>query len=284
MPWRTLWLRNLEDLEAVDTVSALVTLADTAIAREMLPQTVTSRFESAHYSRMIITLNTDVESEAAFAAVDRISGLADSYYGEKALLIGASPSTQDIKTVVEADFSRVNFISILAVALILLFTFHSLLLPVLLILVIESSIWINMSIPYFTASTLNFIGYMIVSSVQLGGTIDYAILLTNRYMDNRKTLPKKEAVAKAISDSGRSILTSALILGSAGFILGGVSSIAGISELGVLIGRGAILSSLLVFLFLPQLLVIFDKAVRWTTLKEETAGRLFKRKGNGKKS
>ena len=258
---------KLDNLDAVNSVQALVTIADTAIAREMLPKMVVDQFETKNYSRMIITLNTEVESEAAFSAVNQLTELANSYYGEKFILVGSSASVKDIKIVVEEDFKTVNLISILAVALILLFTFRSLLLPGILILVIEASIWINMSIPYFTNSSLNFIGYMIVSAIQLGGTIDYAILLTDRYMDNRKSLEKKEAAAKAVSDAGGSILTSAGILCSAGFLLGKISSIKGISELGTLIGRGALLSSLLVFILLPQLLVIFDKAIQWTTLK-----------------
>lgn len=270
--------RKLELLDSVGSVQALVTIADSAIAREMLPQKVVDQFETANYSRMIITLNTEVESDAAFKAIDQLTELIKSYYGEDYVLVGASASVQDIKTVVEVDFTTVNLISILAVAFILLFTFRSLLLPGILILVIEASIWINMSIPYFMNSSLNFIGYMIVSAIQLGGTIDYAILLTDRYMDNRKTLEKKEAAAKAVSDAGRSILTSAGILCSAGFILGQVSSIAGISELGTLIGRGALLSSLMVFILLPQLLVIFDRVIQWTTLKEVTLAKIFQRK------
>jgi len=269
---------RLELLASVNSVQALATLADSAIARDMLPVKVVEQFETANYSRMIIDLNTEVESTAAFLAVDQVTELAQSYYGEKFILVGSSASIRDIKDVVEVDFTRVNLISILAVALILLFTFRSLLLPGILILVIEASIWINMSIPYFTNSSLNFIGYMIVSAIQLGGTIDYAILLTDRYTDNRKSMEKKEAAAKAVSDAGGSILTSAGILCSAGFILGKVSSIAGISELGILIGRGALLSSLLVFILLPQLLVIFDKAIKWSTLKDSTLSKLFQRK------
>jgi len=269
---------KLEVLDFITSVQTIVTIADSAIARDMLPQKVVDQFQTANYTRMIITLNTEVESEAAFQAIDQLTELIKSYYGDDFILVGASASVKDIKTVVEVDFTIVNLISILAVAVILLFTFRSFLLPGILILVIEASIWINMSIPYFMNSSLNFIGYMIVSAIQLGGTIDYAILLTDRYMDNRRSMEKKEAAAKAVSDAGRSILTSAGILCSAGFILGEVSSIAGISELGTLIGRGALLSSLMVFILLPQLLVIFDKAIQRTTLKEANLMKLFQRK------
>lgn len=260
---------KLQHLDTVDSIQALVTIADSAIAREMLPDELVERFETSNYSRFILFLNTEIEGEKAFQAVDQVDALVASYYGENYILVGSSASVRDIKTVVEEDFTRVNMISILAVGLILLFSFRSLLLPVILVFVIETSVWINMSVPYFMNSTLNFIGYMIVSSVQLGGTVDYAILLTTRYLDNRKTMVKREAASKAISDAGGSILTSAAILGSAGFILGGVSSIAGISELGILIGRGALLSLLLVLIMLPLFLVLFDQVNHWLSLKKE---------------
>lgn len=260
---------KLQHLDTVDNIQALVTIADSAIAREMLPDELVEKFETPNYCRFILFLNTEIEGEKAFRAVDQVDALVASYYGENYILVGSSASVRDIKTVVEEDFTRVNMISILAVGLILLLSFRSLLLPVILVFVIETSVWINMSVPYFTNSTLNFIGYMIVSSVQLGGTVDYAILLTTRYLDNRKTMVKREAASKAISDAGGSILTSAAILGSAGFILGGVSSIAGISELGILIGRGALLSLLLVLIMLPLFLVLFDQVNHWLSLKKE---------------
>ncbi|MBH1940000.1 MMPL family transporter [Mobilitalea sibirica] len=266
---------KLNNLDTVKNVQALVTIADTAIAREMLPQKVVEQFETENYSRMILNMNTEVENDEAFKAVDHIKELTRSYYGEDYIMVGSTVSVRDIKSVVDVDYTRVNLISILAVGFILLLTFRSLLLPVILILVIESSIWINMSIPYFMGSNLIFIGYMIVSAVQLGATIDYAILLTDRYLHNRKKLDKKSAVSKAIADSGGSILTSAGILCTAGFIMGRISTISGISELGILIGRGALLSGLLVFILLPQLLLILDNAIHSTTLKETTIKKLF---------
>ncbi len=136
-----------------------------------------------------------------------------------------------------------------------------------LVLVIQTSIWINMSIPYFAGSPLIFIGYMIVSAVQLGATIDYAILLTGRYMEHRRTANRREAAVAAISDSGNSIITSAAIMSAAGFTLGYISGVPGIASLGMLLGRGALLSCVLVLTVLPNLLAASDRLIRLTTLK-----------------
>ena len=259
--------RDLESKEYISSVQALVTLADPSIPQEILPDKVIKNFTSENYSRMIINMNLPVESTATFSAVDEINSMVRAYYGNQYYLLGSSTSVSDIKQVVDKDFVIVNLISIAAVALIILFTFRSITLPFLLILVIEASIWINMSIPYFTDDSFSFIGYMIVSAVQLGATIDYAILISNRYMHNRVTLGKKESAIKAISDSGWSVITSALVLFVAGMGVGIASSIRGVSELGLLIGRGGALSGLMVLVMLPQILMLFDGLIHKTTLK-----------------
>ena len=181
-------------------------------------------------------------------------------------MVGSSTSTSDIREVVEKDYGTVNWFAILSVAIIVLVTFRSVSIPLLLVLVIQGSIWINMGFPYFTGTPLSFIGYMIVSSVQLGATIDYAILLTSRYRENRLAgIGKKPAVASALTDSALSILTSCAILAAAGLVVYAVSSIAGIADMGILIGRGALLSGLLVFTLLPALLVLLDPVIGKTT-------------------
>ena len=259
--------RDLEKKEYVSSVQALVTLADPTIPREILPDNVIENFTSENYSRMIINLNLPVESAATFKAVGEINSMVRTYYGDKYYLLGSSTSVSDIKQVVDKDFNIVNLISIAAVALIILITFRSISLPLLLILVIEASIWINMSIPYFMDDSFSFIGYMIVSAVQLGATIDYAILIANRYMHNRVTLGKKDSAVKALGDSGWSVITSALVLFVAGMGVSIVSSIRGVSELGLLIGRGGALSGLMVLVMLPQILILFDGLIHKTTMK-----------------
>lgn len=255
----------------ISGVQGLVTLADPSIPQEMLPTEVLENFTSENYSRMILTLNIPVESEITFEAVEDIQDTVAKYCGEDYYLLGSSTSVSDIKRVVDRDFAVVNWISIAAVALIILFTFRSLSLPVLLVMAIEAAIWLNMAIPYFMDSSLSFIGYMIVSAIQLGATIDYAILLTNRYVDNRRSMGKREAAVKALCDSGWSVITSALILFVAGMGMSIVSSIKGVAELGLLVGRGAALSGAMAFLVIPQLLVVFDRLIRKTT----GSGRYF---------
>ncbi len=267
IPYEIALAERLTNIFNVKDIQSLVTLADPAVPREILPKAFRENFEGDNYTRMIISLNTEPESPAAFTAVDQIRDVAQEYYPDEYVLLGSSASLNDIKTVVESDLLTVSMISIFAVGLILLLTFRSISIPVILVFAIQSSIWINMSIPYFMGSPLVFIGYMIVGAVQLGATIDYAILLTSRYKENRRTLLKQEALIKAIDDAGNSIITSASILGAAGFMLGIVSSVSVISSLGILIGRGALLSALLVLIFLPQLLMIFDGIISKTTLE-----------------
>jgi len=257
---------DLGDKEYVKSLQSIPTLADPAIPREILPGELTDNFASDEYVRMIIMLDVPSESEETFAAVEDLKNTISGYYDEY-YLAGSSTAIYDIKQVVETDYNTVNTISILSVMFIILIVFRSLSLPFILTFVIEISIWINMSIPYFAGNTLSFVGYLIVSSVQLGATIDYAILLADRYLEYREILPKRDAAMKAVSTSGGSGFTSFLILGTAGLSLGIVSQTAAISELGTLIGRGAFMSGVMVLILLPQLLVIFDPVIMRTTLR-----------------
>jgi predicted RND superfamily exporter protein len=261
--------RELEGKGYMESVQGLVTLADPYIPRELLPGSVMKQFSSPRMSRMILALDTPEESPETMSAVEDIHMTVSRYYGTDYNLLGSSTSVKDIKTVVDKDFNLVNLISIILVGLIILFTFRSISLPIVLVLVIEASIWINMAIPYFMDASLSFMGYMIVSAIQLGATIDYAILLTNRYMHNRESMGKKESAIAALSDSGWSVITSALILFIAGMGVWIMSSIKGVSELGLLIGRGAALSGVMVLILLPQLLILLDRVIQKTTLKRE---------------
>ena len=258
---------SLSGAENIRHIESLTTIADSAVPREMLPQALLDNFQSENYARMIVHLDTPVESPSAFAAARDIRSSTRTYYHDHYFLLGTSSAILDIKEVVEDDFTLINMIAILAVGTIILITFRSLAIPVILILAIQASIWINMAIPYFTGAPLLFIGYMIVSAVQLGATIDYAILLTGRYMQYRQTMKKREAAVMAINDAGNSIITSAAIMSAAGFTLGYVSGVPGIAALGMLIGRGALLSCVMVLTLLPQLLMAGDGLIRITTLR-----------------
>jgi predicted RND superfamily exporter protein len=259
--------RSLEALENVSGIESLAVIAGNGLPREFLPQALRDNFETDEFSRMVIYIDAPAESDKSFAVLDDIREIADKFYHGQYFLVGSTSAVSDIRKVVEHDFSITNMIAILAVGAIVLLTFRSISIPVILVLVIQTSIWINMSIPYFTGSPLIFIGYMIVSAVQLGATIDYAILLTGRYMECRRTANPLEAAVSAIADSGNSVITSAAIMSAAGFTLGYISGVPGIASLGMLLGRGALLSCALVLTVLPNLLAAADGLIRRTTLK-----------------
>ncbi len=264
---------DLEALEFVNSVQGLVTLADPSIPRAFLPQSVIDAFATENYSRFIINLNVKGEAPETFAAIEMLKETTQKHYPDKWLIGGNTPAVADIKSTVDSDIFMVNMFSIVAVALILLLTFRSVSLPVILVSVIEASVWINMGIPYFTGNSLVFIGYLVVSSLQLGATIDYAILITNRYMEFRTIMPPAEAAMSAVKTAGNSVIVSALILTTAGFAEGAVSSISSISEIGILLGRGALLSGLLVLTLLPSLHILLDGVIRKTTLLRKNTNK-----------
>ena len=257
---------ELKKLDCVTSVVSYVNSVGNAIPSSFLPSETVSRLYSAHYSRFVITMEAEEKDPDWYEKVNDIRNIGEKYYGDKSQYAGDLVSTEDLKTTITQDNAKVNFLAIACVFCILLVNFKSLSLPVILTLVIESSIWINLGIPYFRGQTLFYIGYLIISTVQLGATIDYAILFSDRYMDFRKTLPKKEAAFMTLRTCTISILTSAAVLTLAGVILGKVSTNGVLSQLGILIGRGAALSFVLVIFVLPTLLILFDGVIRRTTL------------------
>ena len=172
-----------------------------------------------------------------------------------------------MKNMVEIDTRIVNLIAIFGIFMVILITFRSITIPIFLVFTIETAIWINLSFAYFGNNSLSFIGYLIISTVQLGATVDYAILLTNHYLTERKEMLKNKAMLKALTENVAAILVSASILSASGFILAATSSNPIIAELGLLLGRGTVLSFVMVVCVLPALLLIFDKVIQKTTLK-----------------
>lgn len=172
-----------------------------------------------------------------------------------------------MRETVRQDNRRVNLIAVLAIFLVLLISFQSAVLPFVLLLTIEAGIWINLAIPYFTGTSISFIGYLVLNTVQLGATVDYAILLTDRYLKNRRILRKKEAIRAALGESFKSVLVSAATLSAAGFTLYLTSSNPSVCDIGLLLGRGTLISVLMVVCFLPALLSLFDTAIGKTTRK-----------------
>lgn len=258
---------QLMDMSGILNVQGYYTLIDPSIPRELINEQILTQFISEHYSRYIVYIDAPVESDYTNQVMNSIGETVSEYYDDY-YITGNSRVIQDIKEVTTTDFPIVNLISILAVGIILLLTFKSIGIPLLLLLVIEASIWINMSIPYYTGNSIMFIGYMIVSAVQLGATIDYAILMTNYYQEGRESMAPKEAAVYAVEKGGHSIFTSAVILAAAGFTISFIFTQPELSQLGILVGRGALLSAALVIIALPQLLTMLDKILNKTTLKK----------------
>lgn len=260
-------VKEIEDMESVKKVQSLANLVSEGIPDSFVPIDKYQKFRTDKYSRLVIYTKTSSESDLAFETSRKIEELTKKYYGDNYEITGTVPITLNIKDVVNADYTRVNIFSILAVMVILLFTFKSFILPILLTLVIESGIFINMAIPYYTGKEMMFLGYLIVSTIELGATIDYAILMTNNYLNARKENDKKTASRIAVNKSIPSILTSGGILVCAAFLLKWCSSIKAVSEMGGLIGRGALISMFLVIFFLPHILSLFDKAIEETKFR-----------------
>lgn len=261
-----------DELENIDKITSITSYAETVgitIPTEYVPDDTLSQLISDNYSRFIIVANVKVEGDETFALIDEIRNLAYKYYDDSYYFLGESVNTLDLKETIEDDNKKVNAISIIAIMIILLLTFKSLSLPIILVLVIEFSIWSNLTFNYFIGNDVFYIAYLIISSIQLGATIDYAILFTNRYIENRETMNKKEATQATISTTTVSILTSASILATAGMILGEISTNSIIAQLGILVGRGAILSLILVLFVLPALLMLLDKLIAKTTKKNK---------------
>lgn len=248
----------------VTSIISYVTSVGASIPQDYLGEEIISEFYSENYARIIVYTDTEAEGDEAFQTVEDIRAVVSQYYDES-YSCGTSANLYDMKTVVSKDNTVVNLIAVAAIAAVLFITFRSAILPFLLLFVIETAIWINLSIPYFAGQSLCYIGYLVISTVQLGATIDYAILLTNSYMRNRTGLLKKDAVKKTLGANFISVLTSALILACAGIGLNMTSSNYIVTALGALLARGTLLSFVMVMCVLPALLLLFDKIIEKTT-------------------
>ncbi|MCL2045984.1 MAG: MMPL family transporter [Oscillospiraceae bacterium] len=257
------------DLERLDYVSSVMSYAKTvgtAIPTAFLSSDIIDQFYSENYARIIMYTDTPGEGDVAFALIEEINEASIQYYNEHHIA-GQNASMYDMKTIVEVDNFRVNMIAIVSIFLVIMASFKSLMLPVILVITIEAGIWVNLSIPYFTNTSINFVGFLVLSTVQLGATVDYAILLTDHYRKNRTLLLKKEALHKSLGDAFKSILVSGFTLSIAGFTLYFTSTNSSVSDIGLLLGRGTLLSMFMVLCFLPPMLDIFDRWIGKTTSK-----------------
>ncbi len=253
-----LFTDEVEELPYTKTVVSLAGELPEGVPEEFLPESITEELHKDAYSRILIYVKSKGESPLAYRCSDEIQAIMKRYYPDNSYLVGATPSTQDIETTITKDYRRVNTMSMIGVFLVVMFSFHSLIIPVIIMIPIEMAIFVNMAVPYIRGDTMIFMGYIIVSCIQLGATVDYAILTTNNYLECRKEAEKKEAAILALKRSIPAILTSGSILTIAGYILYHISSIAAIGDMGNLIGRGAWMSMLLVCTLMPAFLVLFD--------------------------
>lgn len=260
-------VRDLEGIQHVTSVLAYVNTVSAAIPPEYLDASITEQFYSEHYSRIILQTNTKNEGEEAFGLIEKVQETVASYYSEDVHLVGESVTLYDIRNTVQEDNRQVNLLTLLTIALVLLITFKSISIPVILLLTIQSAVWINLSVPYFSDTTLVYVGYLLISIIQLAATVDYAILLMDAYREHRQELTVREAIKKTLDEKIFAIAISASILSSVGFILWITSSNPIVGSIGLLLGRGALLAFIMVIFFLPACLAVFDKLIATTTWK-----------------
>lgn len=261
-----------DELHTLPEVSSIISYVDTVgaeIPEQYLDDETYSKLCSDNYSRMVLTVDADYEGNDTFDLVSSIREICGRYYPDIYCLAGEGVSTYDLMDTVTKDMVTVNLIAIGAVFAVLLLTMKSVSLPFILVLSIETAIWINMAIPYFQGNSVFYIAYLIISSVQLGATVDYAILLTDRYQEFRRTMPKKDAVQKTVSTVSVSILTSGSVMAAVGLLLGKISTHGLLAQLGMFVGIGAILSMIIVFFVLPGLLYVCDGLIAKTTMKSK---------------
>ena len=224
------------------------------------------QLQGEHWSRLVFIADVPEESPQTFALLDQMRAIAAQYYGDDVLLVGNSTNARDLSESFSGDNLKISVLTALFVMVILLFTFKSAGLPILLVLTIQGSIWINFSFPYLTHTNLFFLSYLVVSSIQMGATIDYAIVITNRYMELKTIMSHRDAVIETLNQSFPTILTSGSIMTVSGFLIGMISTNPPISSLGLALGRGTLTSIFLVMTVLPQLLILGDTLIERTAI------------------
>lgn len=256
---------KLKALPEVSSVVSYVDTASSAVPSGMVGQNDLSKLEGESHSRMVVSVKAPYEGAKTFGLVGEIRSIAESYYPGQYLLAGEGVSTTDLMQITLEDKDRVDAIAVLAVLFVLLIAMKSLSLPVILVFVIETSIWLNFAIPYFTGQSEFYIAYLIVSTIQLGVTVDYAILLTDRYKEARRDRGKDRALRAAVSSCVVPVCTSGIVLTVVGFLLSIVSSHGVLAQLGHFLGMGVLMSLLAVLFVLPGFLYALDSFIAKTT-------------------
>lgn len=270
----------LDEMGKVDGVSfsmSLDTLIGPSIPREIVPDSVTKILKSDKWQLMLVGSEYKVASDEENAQIDELSKILKSY-DKDGMLIGEAAATKDLIDITDHDFKVVNIVSIAAIFIIILVALRSVSLPIILVAVIEFAITVNMGVPCFTNTTIPFIASVVIGTIQLGATVDYAILMTTRYKTERNAgKDKHEAVTIALTTSMKSIMVSALGFFASTFGVGVYSSVDMISQLCTLMSRGAIISMITVICILPSMLMLFDKVIINTTMgMKKKENKLYK--------
>ena len=254
-------IAEIEKVDGVKMAASLDSIAGPSIPEEAIPDNVKDIMKNGDYQMMLVTSEYATASDEVNNQCDEINKIIKKY-DDSAMLIGEAPCTKDLIEITNTDFARVSAVSIGAIFVIILFVFKSISLPVILVAVIEFAIFINMGIPYYTGTVLPFIASIVIGTIQLGATVDYAILMTNKYKRNRNHgMEKREAISSALQSSIQSIMVSAFSFFAATFGVGLYSNIDMISSLCNLMARGAIISMFVVIFILPSMFMIFDRII-----------------------
>lgn len=264
------------DMSGIGDMAGMAGMGDVSSllgnAKELL-DTALSMTVGENYSRMVIYLNLPDDSDETFAFIEEMKSIASDYYdGANVYAVGMSTTSMDFKESFQMDNFIVTAVSIIIVLIVLLFSFKSIAMPIILILVIQGSIWINFSIPSIMETPIFFLGYTIISAIQMGANIDYAIVIATRYNELKHEMDQKQAIIETMNFAFPTVITSGTIMSSAALLIGYMSSEATISSLGINLGRGTIISIILVLFVLPSLLLVSDKLV------DKTSFKLFKKK------
>lgn len=257
---------EIKKLDGISTAMSLDSVVGAELPTEMLPDFLVSELKGNEYQIMMISTNYAIASDEINDQIDKVDEIAKKY-DAKSMVIGEAPCTKDLITITDKDFKTVSIVSIAAIFVIIFFVLKSISLPVILVAAIEFAIFVNMGIPYFTGTSIPFISSVVIGTIQLGATVDYAILMTTRYKRERAAgESKKEAISIALGTSIPSIIVSALGFFAATFGVGMIASVDMISSLCILMARGAIISMLVVIFILPSLFVLFDKLIINTSI------------------
>ena len=257
---------EIKELDGISTAMSLDSVVGAELPTEMLPDSLVSELKGNEYQIMMISTNYAIASDEINDQIDKVDEIAKKY-DAKSMVIGEAPCTKDLITITDKDFKTVSIVSIVAIFVIIFVVLKSISLPVILVAAIEFAIFVNMGIPYFTGTSIPFISSVVIGTIQLGATVDYAILMTTRYKRERAAgESKKEAISIALGTSIPSIIVSALGFFAATFGVGMIASVDMISSLCILMARGAIISMLVVIFILPSLFVLFDKLIINTSI------------------